>query len=372
MEPLSEAYDISLSPIFSRDIEARKVDRKIIKMLPFGKRTAQSQWVFPRSVSRLNHDLVHFFAHGDASAWGGLNQVVTVLDLIPLKFPELYRARKSNLRFSFARYLEFEAVRRAKGIIVISEATKRDVVNLLGVDPNKIVVTHLAADSRFTTIDPSSEELTQISLKYQLPQDRPMLLYVGGIDPRKNVEFLIDIYAEVMKSGNLKTPPYLVLAGNIEGDDQYPSLCAKIESLGLGAEVMQLGFVPDKDLPRLYQKADLSIFPSLYEGFGLPVLESMACSTPVIAGRNSSIPEVVGGAFDLFEDACTQQWVQAIVTYLEDSSLLKEVSTRSVEQAKNFNWESTARRTLEAYEQFGGRKLQQTEGSRKHAQQDPR
>lgn len=347
MQKLSEDQQVELSPIFSKDLIQSS---KISNLLPFGKRTFQSQWSFPRSVARLENDLVHFFSHGDAAAWGGLKQVVSVLDLIPLKFPDLYSTFKGNLRFKFARYLEYQAVKNATGLVAISEATKKDVIEILKVAPEKIVVTPLAADGCFCVDE--KDEVEELKLKYKLPTDRPMILYVGGIDPRKNALFMCEVFAELLKNEHLTSKPILVLAGRIQKDDQYPKLVAQLKSQGIEDEVFQLGFVPDKDLPSLYRAADISIFPSLYEGFGLPVLESMACGTPVVAGNNSSIPEVVGDAFPLFEDLNTKEWVQGIERYFKDADFLTQASARGVERAKSFSWESTAEKTIAAYKQF--------------------
>jgi glycosyltransferase involved in cell wall biosynthesis len=144
----------------------------------------------------------------------------------------------------------------------------------------------------------------------------------------------------------------LVLVGQIKEDDQYPSLIREIKKLELEQDVFELGYVPDSDLISLYGAARLSFSPSLYEGFGLPVLESMACGTPVIAGSNSSIPEVVGDTFELFPDNDLDSWVRGVINLLSDERRLELIGKDCIERAKEFSWERTARGTLDAYRKF--------------------
>jgi glycosyltransferase involved in cell wall biosynthesis len=148
--------------------------------------------------------------------------------------------------------------------------------------------------------------------------------------------------------------PMLLLAGNYEKDDQFPKIRSKIAELGISSDTKLLGFVPDEELASLYQSADLFVFPSLYEGFGFPVLEAMACGTPVVAGSNSSLPEVAGTSSVLLPDMNTGVWVQAIDGLLESESALDELSVSGISRAQKFSWERTARETLNAYRHFSG------------------
>lgn len=349
------ALKLQLKQLGSDDLNLSDKDLSISKKLPFGRRTFESQLLYPNRIKRAGVDLVHFFSHGDAPAFSSVPQVVTVLDVIPLRFPELYRAKKANLRFRFARYLEYAAITRAIGLVAISECTKRDVVSYLGVDPDKVVVTPLGVGSEFTPRGKSlgvwPAEINKKKNKLKLPENRPLLLYVGGIDPRKNVPFLLDVFHEVLKSHE-GSKPCLVLAGRHENDDQYPALVEKISRLGLENDIVQLGFVPDEELSSLYHVADAFLFPSLYEGFGFPVLEAMACGTPVVAGDNSSIPEVVGNCAELVPDNDLDSWTRSVLGLLSSSELRLRLSRDGIQRAAMFTWERTARETYAAYQKF--------------------
>lgn len=311
-----------------------------------GKRTFESQVLFPRQVARTGVDMMHFFHHGDAPSRPSIPHVVTVLDLIPLRFPHLYTATKSNLRFKFARFLELQAIRKAQGLFAISEATKKDVVELLGVSPEKVQVTPLAINSSFS---PDSASKLPAVVEPYLGQ-RQLLLYVGGIDPRKNVRFLIDILAGVYSEGQHR--PLLLLAGNISQDDQYPLLKKKITELGMQDAVLELGRVSDEELLGLYQNVDAFLFPSLYEGFGFPVLEAMGCGCPVLAANNSSIPEVAGQAALLLEDNDLRSWVEAVSALLSFPELQKSYCEKGLLRAKEFSWKKTAEATIDGYARF--------------------
>jgi len=334
---------IALTAISSASLEVALWEKQLLKLLPFGKRTFESQVLYPRRVARTEADIIHFFSHGDASARSIMPQIVSVLDLIPLRFPELYKANKSNLRFKFARYLEFQSIKRALGLIAISEATKRDLIEILGVRGDDVVVTPLAVSDEFSALSRTEGNWReqQFALRWALgiPIENPLLLYVGGIDPRKNVGFLLEVFAEVLREATTEKKPILLLAGNLKRDDQYPKFQQTIKRLGVADSVHELGFVSDEQLPLLYQAADLFVFPSLYEGFGFPVLESMACGTPVIAGDNSSIPEVAGrNSALLLPDMEQTAWVRAILEVLTSPERQISLSNAGIEQAKLFSW----------------------------------
>ncbi len=354
-----EWADIQCKTLGKLDSHLSPFEQKIQQILPLGRTTFESQVLYPRCIARAGMDLVHFFSHGDAPVYCAVPRVVTVLDLIPLRFPDLYRADKTSLRFKFARCLEHQAARSAAGILSISECTKRDVVELLGVAEDKILVTPLAADSRFGCSSFSSEErLRQQTLSrnhFGMDLDRPVLLYVGGIDPRKNILFLLRVLHEIIQFWPQAIKPQLILAGRYEHDDQYPKVVSEIARLKLKPHVKLLGYVAEDELPLLYSSAEIFVFPSLYEGFGLPVLEAMACATPVVAANNSSIPEVAGDCAVLCMDNQLQHWTASIIGLLEDEQHRLTLASAGVERAKKFSWQQTARLTAQAYRQFAGR-----------------
>ena len=337
--------EIEVIGLAGERLRGTNLERKVIASLPAGRQTVESQFGLPRRLRKLGVDYCHFFAHGDAPAWGGFPTIVTVLDLIPIKFRELYRGSNENWRYHLARYLELCAIRNSKGIVAISEATKKDLIEILNIEPNHIAVTYLGVDERFA---PTNEKAL-IREELGLPIDSLLSLYVGGIDPRKNVLFLLDAFKQVVS----KFPDAkLVLAGNHKKDKFYPGFSARLAELNLGSAVIQLGFFPDEKLPKLYQAADLFVFPSLYEGFGLPVLEAARSGLPVIAGNNSSIPELLGVDYPLLSDNNLEEWSSRIVQLLESQTQREKLSELGIVRGNMFSWDKTAESTLKAYQRF--------------------
>lgn len=349
---------IELCPVGSAELGATRLERLLYRLAPLGRVTLEQQLLLPRRLSRLHVDLFHFFSHVDAPASCTVPYILTVLDLIPLRFPELYTIDKPNWRFRFARYLELKAIARARGIIAISEATKRDLVNILGIDPENIVVTPLAVGEEFQPRDNPAEdelalELTARRRAVDLPSERPVVLYVGGIDARKNIPFLVDTFAKLLAGQDWGAArPLLVLVGRYERDNNYPRLLEQIRRLELASDVLLRGFVEDVFLPSFYHAASVVAFPSIYEGFGLPVLEAMACAVPVIAGDNSSIPEVAGESAVLLPDNDEAAWITALQEILSSPKRQLELGARGAARAKLFSWENSARATLAAYRYF--------------------
>jgi glycosyltransferase involved in cell wall biosynthesis len=346
----------SIHPVGVETLGGSSFERNLIGKLPYGRHTVEQQLLLPKRIDRLGLDLFHYFAHVDAPLFTKTPAILTVLDLIPMKFAELYKADKPNWRFHFARYLEIQAIRRARGIIAISEATKKDVIEILGVPEDQIVVTPLAASEDFSARD--LEDQAQRSVvehnrqKLGLPTSRPILLYVGGIDARKNVPFLLNLLKELVNSSSGPESPLLLLVGRYEKDDRYPALLRQIKELQLEDSVLLTGFVPDGQLLSYYHAADVFVFPSLYEGFGLPVLEAMASGVPVVAANNSSIPEVAGQAAELVADNDKAAWLTALRGVLGNRDRQLSLAEAGVKRAALFSWERTAIETLRAYMYF--------------------
>ncbi len=349
-----DSKKISIQGLSTQNLTQSSFERTFLKLAPFGKNTIRDHFFMPYNYKKENVDLIHFFSHPDASPFLLNPYIVTVLDLIPLKFKELYKANKPNWRFKFGRYLEELSIKRAKKILAISEATKKDLIELLGVNEEKIKVTELAADISFSPKLESEKKLEdykkEVSLELGLDSNREFLLYVGGIDPRKNVLFLLEVFSELLKE--LDHKPLLLLVGRYFKDDNYPALLKKIRELKIENHVKEMGFLDEDYLLKLYQVSTLFLFPSLYEGFGLPVLEAMSSGLSVVANNNSSIPEVCGDAFSLLETNNKNMWVKEILTLLKDKDLRKRRSLSSLKRAKMFGWEKTAKKTLEAYKEL--------------------
>jgi len=264
--------------------------------------------------------------------------VLTVHDLSFLRVPECFTD-------ALRRYLERavpRSVRRADHVIADSESTKRDLVELLGTPAGNVTVIHSGVEPRFQPITDQAA-LETVRQRYNLPER--FILSVGTLQPRKNFTMLIEAFSRLkLGIGNWK----LVIAGGKGW--LYEDIFARVEDLGLQGEVLFPGFVADEDLPALYNLAEVLALPSLYEGFGLPPLEAMACGTPVVTSNTSSLPEIVGDAGLMVEPADVDKLAEAMGRLLEDGDLHREMVQRGLARAREFTWERAARQLLAVYE----------------------
>lgn len=329
--------------------------KQLLSVAPRGRATLETQFILPATIGGLGLDGMHFLAHCDAPSRLPVPYVITVLDLIPLKFPELYAARRVNWRYRFARFLEQRAIAGAQGILTISECSRRDIVDLLGIPADKVAVTLLGVDQAFCSSGSPACTAEQNETIQSLGFDpsRRYLAYAGGIDARKNVGFLVRVLKALRE--RRQDDVQLLLVGRIQQDEQYPALKREIDTLGLNEVVHELGFVSDEMLRKIYRAVDAFVFPSLYEGFGLPVLESLACGTWVVAGRNSSLREVAGDCASLLPDNNLDVWVRELDAWLDASEELRlERRAEAMAHARQFHWDRTAEATADAYRQFFG------------------
>jgi len=265
--------------------------------------------------------------------------VVTLYDVIPRRYPEYMPSSFSRLVFELATRLALASSQRA---IAISCSTKEDLTAFFQARPERIAVISLAAEEKFR---PQSQAATeQVRIKYRLPEG--YILYLGLNKPHKNLVRLVEAYSR------LATSRPLILAGR--EDPRYPEARLKAISLGLGERARFLGDIPEEDLPALYSGAALFVFPSLYEGFGLPALEAMACGTPVICSNTSSLPEIAEGVALTFDPSNAEEMAQTMERALEDEGLRQELREKGLARARDFSWERTARETLAVYQEVAG------------------
>ncbi len=270
----------------------------------------------------------------------GAKTVLTVYDLAFMLFPDCYM--KSSLE-KLLREVP-RCARQATLIIAISQSTKESLINLLGIAPQKIRVVHLAVASRFRVVE--DEALKEgIRRKYALPPH--FFLFVGLLNPRKNGERLIRAYHRL--KGKTDLPHKLVFVG--AKGWLYEDDLALIEQLGLERDIIFTGYVADEDLPLVYNLAEALVYPSVYEGFGLPILEAMACGTPVITSDVSSSPEVAGGAALLVDPYNVDQLAEVMYKVASQDDLRAYLTRRSLRRAEDFSWEKTALETLAVYEE---------------------
>lgn len=263
--------------------------------------------------------------------------VVTVYDLTFMRYPE----RLTPARRLYLRTLTAFTCKRAKRIIAISESTKQDIVDLLGISADKVDVTPLAYDSNALKPLPASA-IESFKIAKGLPER--FWLYLGTIEPRKNLVTLIEAYARLPKSERLP----LVLAGGKGWLTE--AIFEAIEQHNLSDAIRLPGFIPTDDLALWYNSAELFIFPSVFEGFGLPVLEAMACGTPIITSNVSSLPEVAQDAGMSLDPHDISVWADALQKAYHDKAWREQATQRGLDIAQTFTWDKTARLTLASYQ----------------------
>ena len=271
--------------------------------------------------------------------------VVTIHDCIHMMFPQYLPNRAA---YAYAKASMWSAARRSSLILTVSEASKRDILHFFNVRPEKIVVVYNAIDERFR-MTPAEEDVARVRERYQL--DHGFVLYAGTIKPHKNLVRLIEAFAELRRRGfdELKL---LIIGDEIS---KLPALRRAVHKHRLHKHVRFLGFLPDETLAILYRLAAVFVFPSLYEGFGLPPLEAMASGTPVVTSNVSSLPEVAGDAAVLVDPYDVESIVDGVRRVLTDPALANELRARGIERAREFSWTRSITRTRELYQRVADR-----------------
>jgi glycosyltransferase involved in cell wall biosynthesis len=256
-------------------------------------------------------------------------RVVTIHDVIPFVHPETHATLTNVL---FRRYIP-RTLRFVDRVVTVSDASKMDVEHFLTVDPRQVTRIHCGVAPRFCPQSP--EKVNEVLERHGITQ--PYVLTVGALQARKNLGVLFDAFAALKAEG---MPHRLVVVGNKAWKSE--GVFRHLEGSAVAPSVTLTGYVPDADLPALYSGAACFVFPSLYEGFGLPPLEAMACGTPVVVSHASSLPEVVGDAGLLVDPHDAQQIAGAVRRIIETPDLARELRALGVARARRFSWEQAA------------------------------
>jgi glycosyltransferase involved in cell wall biosynthesis len=294
----------------------------------------------PIRLAREGVDLVHE-PHYVLPPAIRCRSVVTIHDCIHLMFPQYLPHRLGHI---YARASMWTATRQADRVLTVSQASKRDILRFFDVRPEKVKVIHNAIDERFLTA-PDEATTDRVRQRYQL--DHPFVLYVGNIKPHKNIERLIDAFGRARPDG----PDGLKLV--IVGDEvsKYPTLRRMVHRQKLDKHVRFLGFQPQETLASFYRLAGVFVFPSLYEGFGLPPLEAMACGTPVVTSNISSLPEVAGDAALLVDPYSVDEIAEGIRRALGDDALRQQLIVKGQARAREFSWAESVSQIHAVYQE---------------------
>jgi anaerobic magnesium-protoporphyrin IX monomethyl ester cyclase len=304
------------------------------------RRVPRMVWMQTLAVTALREveaDVAHF-TNGMVPLLSPVPTVVTIHDMSLRLYPRYHPARRVLLN----RPLVDLAARRADAIITVSESAKRDIVSFYRLDPARVHVVYEAAAPSFKRVEDAAE-LDRVRRRYRL--DERIILYVGTIEPRKNLPVLIDAFAARRRSGALKhqlvcVGPYGWLSRGLE---------ERIARSNVAHAINFTGYVPFEDLPALYTLAEMFVYPSMYEGFGLPVIEAMACGAPVVTGRTAALSEVGGGAIEQVDEIEPDRLGQALVSLAASRDRREELSAAGLARSATFSWERAARESLDIY-----------------------
>lgn len=310
-----------------------------VSRLPATPFSLTQQWQIPGILRKIGANIYHS-PYYLMPYRPGVPTVLTVYDLIPLQFPQHVSA---HVRLLFRLSMTL-ALKASNQVIAISDSTRRDFIRYFPQSQEKIQVIHLAAEGKFHP--PSKEEIKRVRKRFSLPDN--YVLYLGINKPHKNLVSLVKAWAKIIRDFPTNWGK-LVIAG--AWDDRYLESKLLASDLNLNQDILFLGPIPEKDLPGIYGGARLFVFPSLYEGFGLPVLEALSCGTPVACSRVSSLPEVAGEAAVYFDPNDPDNIAEVLIYSLENKDFIEELKSRGKEQAAKFSWQRTAHLTGQVYRQ---------------------
>lgn len=340
---LQEAQDEELVVISNRPPEPSQPLPSGLQILQGRGLPIRNLWIqlmAPGALRRARADLAHF-TNSVAPLRRRIPTVVTIHDMSLALFPRFH-----PLRRKLTRPLVKHSARRADAVITVSQSARQDIQRLTGIAAEKV---HVIPEAAAPAFQPLRDHRLLESARQRYGLGERVILFVGTIEPRKNLLRLLRAFAPLRRSHQL------VCVG--EYGWGYKEVCREIDTMGLqsGREVLLTGYVPFGDLPALYNLAEIFVFPSLHEGFGLPVLEAMACGIPVITSRNSSLSEVAGEAAELVDPLQARSIRQALQRLAADPDRRRQLSRCGLRRSQLFSWQETARQTLRLYHQIADR-----------------
>lgn len=327
----NDCYDIALG----RKEEIEKIDNEI-DTIEFDSPIygIKEQLKFPyKKLKKENPDVLHV-PHYNVPIFYRGKMVVTIHDLTHLLFPEFL---PNKFAYFYAKFMIWIALKKADKVITVSKNTKNDILKMFKVNPDKIEVIYNGVGEEFVKKD--KKEIQYLYEKFNIPKDKKIFMYVGNLKPHKNLERLLEAYSQIEN----KEETCFLLVG--KAFEKYNVLEEKEKQLKIQEQVIHTGIVTKEELVDLYNLADLFIFPSLYEGFGLPILESLACGTTVICSNTSSMPEVGGNDVTYFNPLNLEEIKNAIKIHKEEGILTQE-------KLEQFSWKKASNDTLKCIEKL--------------------
>jgi glycosyltransferase involved in cell wall biosynthesis len=318
-----------------------------------GARSPSDLWAMARATARCDFDA--FFFPAVYTFYPMLQPVPTVVtfhDAIAEQHPALiFPGRRARWMWNAKTWL---ARLQADRVLTVSQSAKQQIIQAFGYPESRIRVIPEGPGEEFT-VSPDPRRSQQVLAEYRLPHDRPLLLYVGGISPHKNLQGLLRALA-LMRQNSPQTPWHAVLTGDYKGDSFlgcYQELVRLRSELNLDDQVTFTGFVSNRDLATFYNSATLLVLPSFSEGFGLPIVEAMACGLPVAASEAGSLPEVAGDAGAFFDPHLPAEMAGVLLELLGDETRRRRMRSAGLARAAHYTWTEAARRTVQLLQELG-------------------
>ena len=339
--PSERVISTSNSPLSHKERLSKLIDNLGTTVTVAKKKLALNLYrkTFNLHLQEIKPDIIHCTDFFSIDNKRGIPEIITVHDISCFKYPETHPAARVQF---FNEYLP-ASLEKAQHILTVSEFSKREIVDYFAIKAEKITVTYNGLPVGFQAY---SEIQTALTIKQYDLQYKKFFLYVGTIEPRKNLEILLDAYQKLPK--DIQSHYKLVIIGACGW--KFESFLQQAGGLLKRQQLIMPGYVSDKDLKHLMASAHCFLYPSIYEGFGLPPLEAMASGTPVITSDCASLPEVVGNAGVLLPADDAQQWTQAITSLVDDPQQYQRYVTSGVQRAALFSWKTTAEKTLNCFQ----------------------